>query len=125
MTHCHPYVASSVTANAYETPIISRRRTFLANPDLAFALYFPLKGRREMADSNRTFNNRGLEWQCSYNPASGAWTAVTSERSDLRICAGSWDDLKEELKSIDLSLSRQDAVAVCEPLPPMGVISNQ
>jgi len=74
--------------------------------------------------SQHTFENRGLVWNCTYDKASETWTGLAADRPDLRICAPSWDDLKEELKSLDLSISRQDAVAVCEPLPPMGVIQG-
>lgn len=67
----------------------------------------------------KTFNHKGRAWSCWFTELTQQWTAV-STNPDIRIHAPTWEDLREEMTTMDTSKSRQDAVAIADPLPPIG-----
>jgi hypothetical protein len=67
----------------------------------------------------RSFTYKGRTWNCQYSEVTGHWVAVTKD-PDSRIVGASWQDLIQELKVVDTSTPRMDAIAICDPLPSMG-----
>jgi hypothetical protein len=68
---------------------------------------------------SKEFNLRGRKWICTENPLSGYWSA-TSENPHCVLTAPSWREIKDVILAFDPNTPRVDAVAVCDPLPPMG-----
>jgi hypothetical protein len=60
-----------------------------------------------------TFCDRGHVWVCGYDKASSHFVGTLSNPT-MRICTESWEDLKAELRAVDLSTSRIDAVALAK-----------
>ena len=79
-----------------------------------------------MIGARRLFQDRGRDWTCIYSEDSNYWIATLAGDGcvAMRIVAESWIDLTTELKALDLAKSRMDAVAVCDPLPPMQIVDN-
>jgi len=66
----------------------------------------------------KTFTYNGRSWACGQDP-SGYWLAALQSPHSV-VSAPTWPELVEAIKAFDPDNPRVDAVAICDPLPPMG-----